>query len=178
MITRFNLLGKRWSFQFDCRKLKKETVNGYTNRTIDGLYCCFIDYDQLELKWVMHELERLQKDYKLSTFYILESSPGSYHAISFDKLTLGEYLHVLRNSSVDPAYMDVALKHGKKIWTLRATGKSSEVKYKCKIPGNNFREQSRAHMLLLSKIFNIEIYKQDIENADEHQDVILAKYEV
>ena len=178
MILRFNAFGRRNSFAFTSLKQKTETINGYTNRTKDGLYCVFIDYDDLELKWVMQEIERLQKDYRLSTFYILESSPGNFHAVCFDKLSLGEYLTVLRNSSVDPRYMDVPLKHGKKIWTLRATGKNSEIHYKCKIPGDNWRQQSRAHQILLSKIFEFDIYKHDLENSDEYQDVILAKYEV
>ena len=81
MILRFNLLGKRIGFSFDIRNTKKEWVTGYTNRCKDGMYCICLDYDNVELEWIYPELERLQQDFNLGTFYIFRSSDSSYHAV-------------------------------------------------------------------------------------------------
>ena len=145
---------------------------------MDGKYIVFLDYDRMPLEWVETELQRLQSDFSLGNFYVFESSKDSYHAVCFDKLTLGEYVTVLKNSSVDPKYIDVPLNWGKKIWTLRLTDKEKPIKFIKTILTPQFRktrEQSNAHKQVVALLFDLKI---PLTNPDEFKEVCFAQYTI
>ena len=155
----------------------KDVVVGYTNRCTDGKYIVCLDYDNAVLNWVEEELLALQNQFKLGDFYIFESSKDSYHAVCFDKVVISELLQIFKNSSVDPNYINVPLRFGKKLWTLRLSDKDNiPVKFLKKIKsGNYLHETSSAHADMINKLFNIPFY---LYKPDFEQKLILARYPI
>ena len=176
MVIRFDCFGKRISFDFSSRPIRKGFAVGYTNRCKDGSYIATLDYDNLRLDWIKPELKRLQKDFNLGSFYIFQSSKSSYHCVCIDKLSFHEFIHILRNSTVDPNYVLVPLKFGKKLWTLRTTPKKNKIKYIGYITGESTRMKSLAHGLFLEKIFNIHVTEKDQIRTDWDNELVLARY--
>jgi len=184
MNIRFNIFGKRILFQFDMRKNRTDYVEGYTNRCKDGKYIVMLDYDRLNIDWVIPEIERLQQDFNLSDFYIFKSSEDSYHAVCFDKLLYHEYVNVLRSSTVDKNYIDVPMKFGKKVWVLRTSDKDkSKIKYCFRIMSHHthIREKSSAHIELLESLFEGFIYLNSPDESriqDNKKEVMFARYPI
>jgi len=160
-------------------------VFGYTNRTRDGKYIVFLDYDRVSFDWIVDECKVLQEMFGLRTFYFFQSSKDGFHAVCFDKVKLKTLLLILSNSSVDPRYHQVPLHWGKKIWTLRLTEKNDknikpkgflEKRYN-EFEGEtlDFREQSSPHIKLINNYFNLKIRAV---NTDNLTDVVIAKYKI
>jgi hypothetical protein len=180
MKIRFNVFGFRCSFAFDCRKLKTEYVKGYTNRCKYGKYIIFLDYDKIKLKWLRHEIDRLQEEFYLGDFYIFESSDDCYHAVCFDKITFKEFLTVLERTSVDQNYKIVPVKYGHKLWTLRVSDKKNRsIKYLECIPSKyeELNTKSYAHMRILSNLYK-KLNVSYIQNHDNCKDLILSRYPI
>jgi len=175
MILRFNCLGKRIGFSFDIRNQKKEWVSGYTNRCKDGFYVVCLDYDNLELEWVEGEVKRLQDDFDLGTFYIFRSSEDSYHAVCLDKVLFSDLISIMECSTVDPDYLRVPLKYGRKIWTLRLTPKKNDIEFVKAIRKESIRQQSLAHGLLLEKVFGVDV-PEALDDGIE--DICFARYQI
>jgi len=153
-----------------------DVAYGYTNRCEDGKYIVCIDYDKIDLQWIIPELKRLQQDFSLSHFYIFRSSKKSYHAVCFDKLCLNSLLTVLRSSSVDLNYINVPLKYGAKIWTLRITDKQNiPVEFVGRVASvYSTTEKSLPHMKFTRKIFDIK--NMDIKNNDQSDKMLFSSY--
>ena len=178
MILRFNLLGKRIGFSFDIRNQKKEWVTGYTNRCKDGMYVICLDLDNVELEWIEGELRRLQEDFELGTFYIFRSSENSYHAVCLDKVLFVELISIMESSTVDPDYLRVPLKWGKKVWTLRLTPKDKEIEFVKAIRCGSSRKQSLAHGLLLEKVFGVDVPEEDALKSDWSKEICFVRYPI
>ena len=173
----FKFLGKQYALQFLSRTIKNDMVAGYTNRCKDGFYITTLDYDNLELGWVVNELRRLQYQFFMGDFYVFKSGENNFHAVCFDKITLSQFVDILKNSSVDPDYMNVPLKFGKKIWTLRVTDKNSiPVEFMTMIISNHtcIRE-STAHASFVEKIFKIKVF---LKHGDGEKKLIMARYPI
>jgi hypothetical protein len=171
---RLTMFGYQFALGLAIRKTRKERQYGYTNRCKNGKYIVMIDIDGIPLTWLGDEIIRLQNDFMLSDFYVFESSQDNYHAVCFDKVTLGEYLNILRNSTTDQNYIQVPLNYGKKIWTLRLSEKDTKIKYIAKIPSiYHHRTKSTAHMNILAKSFDMNITRH---NEDCEDRIVLSTY--
>jgi len=160
---------------------RKELVQGYTNRCRDGKYIVTLDYDNYNFEWIIDELKCLQADYMLGTFYMFESSPDCYHAVCLTKVSLNELVTIMRSTSIDTRYIDVPLRWGKKLWTLRLIGKRHPITFKRSIvnpvPYMFHREESQAHSSLLEEWFRIPIR---LKKPDKFKikDIVMSRYRV
>lgn len=156
-------------------KTTEEPVMGWTNRCEDGKYIVVLDYDRLKVEWIEEEISQLQGEFGLGDFFIVQSSDKGYHAICPDKLNYCEWIKVLKNSSADLAYVDVPLKYGMRVWTLRATSKRGfKPRFVKMIKGNPYRTKSNAHLLLMDKLYSI---KTNYKRRDCYTNIIRASYE-
>ena len=184
MNFKINLFGKRIMFDFNIRNNRTEYVEGYTNRCNDGKYIVMLDYDRLNIDWVVPELQRLQEDFALSDFYIFKSSESSYHAVCFDKLLLDDYVTILQNSSVDRNYLKVPLMYGQKIWTLRISDKDDvKIKYLFRVlsKSKHMRSKSKAHIEFLEGLFDNLHYRTDVNDyklVDKSDKLVFARYPI
>lgn len=161
---------KRRNQEFSC---------GYTNRCKDGKYIIFLDYDNVELEWIENELKRLQIDFRLGDFYIFRSSEESYHAVCFDKISYSCYINILRNATVCQDYINVPMRWGRKIWTLRLTDKDDvPIKFIKMLVGDNYYEMSSAHVKLLSKLFIDIKFDLDNKRLDNEKELVLSRYPI
>lgn len=132
-------------------------VQGTTNRTMDGKYVLYLDYDKLHYVHVMSELEFLQKKHNLSNIHIFSSSESNYHAVCFDKLTAREFTDILSESSADANFKRIPLMFTYRTWVLRFSGKGKNKKrpkYLTTIRSNeHWREQSYAHYEMFKKLY-------------------------
>ena len=156
-------------------KLEGKAVAGITNRTKDGKYIPFLDYDYKEIDWITDELKALQEMFNLSTFYLFSTKKG-YHAICLDKVPLSTFVSILRNSSVDVNYINIPLKYGAKVWTLRATKKEELPIFYGDLAASSDNEKSLAHVKILHKLY--PSLSMSVGKTDNHEQLILAKYQV
>ena len=99
---------------------KRDTwTRGVLNRTEDGLYVPFFDYDMMRQEYVEGELKRFQETFDLGDILLLKSSDKGFHAISLAKVTAREYMEILRSSSVDTAFKNLPLFSSYRNWVLR-----------------------------------------------------------
>jgi len=115
-------------------KYPNSTCYGISNRTDDGYYVLFADYDKIYLHVLLKELKNIwdkHKDY-LSNFAILESTPsiltkngtlGSYHAVSFAKLPYQKMQEILSYMSVDTDFFKLPKATAYRTNTLRISPK-------------------------------------------------------
>jgi len=93
----------------------KTTCFGITNKCKDGSYVLFIDFDEINIETLHKNLASLQERFagKLTNFLVLSSSPiryindvavGSFHAISFRKLSFHECLEILSFACCDEMF--------------------------------------------------------------------------
>jgi len=162
------------------KDLPIEVTNGLQNKCQDGMHVIFLDYDtSLYNEQLIPELKSLQKNYKLSDFYIFKSSQkeGSYHAICLDKLTAREWMNLLEDSSVDKNYKLAPLIINTKSWVLRFTTKGDSkipVHIRTLISPYQEREKSRPHALFLHYYYGISI--KGLKNLDKNTIISLVRY--
>jgi hypothetical protein len=159
------------------RKKLLEPMAGITNRTKDGFFVLFLDYDNVDYEWIKGEIEAIQKEFQLGDIYIFQSGENNYHVVGFDKLTREEFQEIQHRSSCDPYHKKIPWTFGKRVVTLRATPKKGkEIKLKEMIYGyDNGRQQSAAHANFFAQHYNIEIVDG---NFDKCAEVIIAKYKI
>jgi len=126
------------------------------------------------LDWIIEELKYLQQDYDLGNFYIFESSKDHYHAVCLTKVSLVELINIMKSTSIDYRYIDVPLRWGKKLWTLRVKGKSN-IKYLITLNNRTERQQSTSHWSVLRKLFKLQ---GTITNGDGLDKVVMARYNI
>jgi len=174
----FKIFGREFVIIFKTRKERTFPVYGYSSRTLDNKHVLMFDYDNLSEVDIVREIKFLQENFLLSDAYLFKSSKNSYHILIPDKVTLKEAVTILRNSSVDPSHIDVPLRFGAKLWTLRLSeknGKRPEFLYKIKSP-YNIRQKSRPHLVLIKKLYpEIDI---NFENCDEYDTLVGANYKI
>jgi len=161
-------LGK-WRWLFESSLVKKAThwTTGTLNRTENGEYVFYADYDLMKKEYIHGELKHLQHIYDLGNIHIFESSPKSFHAISFVKLTAKEYIEILMNSSCCQAFLNVPRFSSYRNWVLRHFSKGSKdaPKYLYTIKSTTNRKQSLAHYNFLKTLYPV-IEKNQLINSD------------
>lgn len=163
------------------QKFDVEQTVGIRNSTEDGKRLVFLDYDKM--LYDLHlkpELKHIQKKYKLSDFYIFESSQkvGAYHIICLDKITAKEWCEIIEQTNVDALYKKVPIQIDNKAWVLRMLPKRASRKPRLKeIMKSKYqtREKSNAHALFLKFNYNINISK--IKKLDKYTNVTLTLYD-
>ena len=175
-----NLKLGNWKW-YCCAKLKHykgQTIYGYTNRTKDGYYIPFLDYDNIRLEWIMPELERLQEDYGIRQIHIVRSSSNKYHVVSFDKLTFRELLRLLSDSTTDFNHFEIGRKLGLKAWTLRLNNKDKDLRPQYLLSTKEqayARKQSTPHNNIFNKLFKANT---KLKYPDHQKELILSRYEI
>lgn len=171
------IFNKIISVSFNIKRIRGEAV-GYTNRCSSGYYIVSLDYDYMNESWITGELNELQRLFGLSNFYIFKTNKGC-HAVCFDKVPLKTFVTIMKNSSVDPEFIETPLKTGYKMWNLRLTKKDSTIpKYVDCVPNIGLHQKSRAHMDLVENFFPDIRKDLDRNNQDDSKEVILRKYNI
>lgn len=175
MNIKLQLGNREFHLQGWTNKKYKHYVSGITNKCEDGRYVLFMDYDRVELNWVMEELLFLIEEYTLGDVHLFKTNKG-IHAICTDKFSLRELVSILRDSSTDDAYTEIPLRTARKAWTLRLTEKNGvKPKYIETLTGYQYREQSKPHNEILRKIYSLEI---PTTHEDNEQEFTTAHYYV
>lgn len=174
---KLNLKILKWDLSLNIREsLRPVDCLGSYSLCQDGRHIIYLDYDNAHLDMVYHDLQSLQKNFWLSTFYIFRSSDNSYHAICLDKIRIRKYEEILKWSNCDANF-----KRGYKYnqfhsFVLRQSVKSGiDIVYvACVINQNHLRTKSKAHAVMLNKLFNTKI-KID-KDFDDYNKVNMCIY--
>ncbi len=172
--TRYFNLG----FNFHFKWKRGETVSGFSNRTSDGKYLVFLDYDRQKPEQVLMEVEDLIEQHQLGNSILVKSSNEGHHFLCFDKLTRQEFYDVLRSSNADKSFKLVPIRAKHYTWILRTTMKAEK---KPKIirtfisQYNCLRKKSLAHIQYANKF-----YKADWKdtNNDGLTKLVRGTYEI
>lgn len=177
MKANFELFGYEFGLMLSGRKKRKAPIGGITNRTKDGMYVVFLDYDMMPQEWVTSELLAIQKEFKLSDFLILQSSKESFHAVTFDKVTRERYEQILHRSSCDPGYKKVPWIFGRRVNVLRVTEKKGvQIRHVDTLKSDfNVREKSLAHAQFFCNMYSLPLPNG---RYDGGVDLIMARYSV
>lgn len=161
------------------KKIEHKTVTGYTNRTQDGKYLVFLDYDGTTQPQVKLEVEELIYKHKLGNSILVQSNKGNHHHfICFDKMERREFYGVLKDSGCDYKYKSVPIRAKHWSWVLRTTPKD---KFRPKIiqtfitPYNNIREKSSPHIRIANRTYDCNIRD---DNEDRRTKIVIGEYEV
>lgn len=183
----FNILGRTVNFLLRVAPEKTSFHYGIGNRTKDGQYLVFLDYDDTPLEWIQEEIRLLQRNTDLGTAYMFKTKNG-HHVMFLEKFLLDELLFILGMTSIDKRYMKVPMMYGRKIWVLRQTDKKQEkVTYLgCLRNWDYFEtnieeqpERSRAHGLYLTKYCNVPMKDVNFGGyMDDHDDLIVGCYHI
>ena len=83
------------------------------------------DFDDSELSKIKKSLRFLQIWYKLSTIYIISSSPGRYHAYCFTSRTFREVINIISATpEIDTKYLRLGMVRG--YYTLRISPRNND----------------------------------------------------
>jgi hypothetical protein len=119
-----------WHFRFDVALRKTVEVEGI-NSHIEGTdkHILLWDFDEASLEEIKAILLKIQKDFNLSTIYIIESSPTHYHAYCFKSCDLPNTLYILSSTPlIDEMFFKLGVLRG--YWTLRITPKNKKQKFR------------------------------------------------
>ena len=130
-------------------------TTGTLNRTKDGKYVFYLDYDMMKEEYIKGELLHLQEIYDLGDIHVFQSSEKSFHAISFAKLTAKEYVEILENSSCDYSFKVIPRYTSYRNWVLRHfnKGKVKKPKYLYTLKRNTKRQHSFAHYKFIHLLY-------------------------
>lgn len=166
---------------------KPQLCSGYSSRTEEGMHILMLDYDSIEKGVVISEIRALQGLFRLPPMYLLTTKLtkengeeiGNFHAIALSKHTSAEIFTIMKYTSIDANFQDSPLRSKYRSWVLRCGSKkgSGDPKFLELVgEGNLDREISRAHMVLLSKLYP-KLKHPDYINIDSSKVVRLQKYE-
>lgn len=98
-------------------------TDGVNSKLEDGTHFLMWDFDNVDYMALLEGLRWVQWNNSLPTIYILESTPGSYHAYCFKRKDWPTTLHILADTyGLDPAYFKIGVLRG--FFTLRIKDKS------------------------------------------------------
>lgn len=148
-------------------RLPKAWTTGTMNRCEDGKYIVYLDYDLIEEDYLKGELAHLQAVFDVGDFFVFQSSPKKYHAISFSKMTALEYVRLLENSSADELFKKIPRYVSYRNWVLRHFEKAekNKPKYLYTLANTSNRQESYAHFKFL-KTFYPDIPINKLKNSD------------
>lgn len=157
---------------------RKEFHYGVGNRTKDGMYCVFLDYDDTPYEWIREEIRLLQERMGCGHAHVFKTNKG-FHVIFLEKYPLDELLHILGMTSVDKSYIHVPLKYANKVWVLRQTHKRDmPITYVETIKNtfSTFREKSTAHKEYLIRYCYLDEESFEKHKWDGQQELVLGYY--
>lgn len=131
----------------------------------DGKYVIMGDYDNMGIETIKYELKAMQSAYGLGDFHVIESSPGKYHVICFDKVSWARLQEILQQLRIDPAYAQ------SRTIILRTSPKSGhEPRCVLTMQGNlNANESSKAHMShYVNHVKNMPVDRLKLYNHDNN----------
>jgi len=138
---------------------------GVLNRTVDGYYLPFFDFDGVRLDVVREAAHWLNINFKLGPMLIRKSSSfltkegveiGSYHLIGFSKLTLPKFEHILSRVWCDKGFKMGFRLEPERAWVLRVASKIDLETKKIIKPFCTFADfcQFKTSKILNSGVFN------------------------
>lgn len=130
-------------------------TKGTLNRTKDGKYIFYLDYDLMKEEYIKGELIHLQEIYDLGDIHVFQSSEKGFHVISFAKLTAKEYVEILENSSCDYAFKNIPRYTSYRNWVLRHFSKGivKQPKYLYTLKRKTKRQHSLAHYKFIKLLY-------------------------
>jgi len=167
---------KHFNFKVNLYNTPKTWVLGYSSRTQNGKYVLFHDYDNLSFVDVVNELKFLQKQFKLSDYFIFKlDRENSFHAVCLDTFSLRDAYEIQKTTSCDLSFIHAVKNLDSKEWVLRLgeKDKRSPPKWKCTLKHEGKRIKSTAHAKLLRKLDVPVSFKG---NWDNYTKLGLVKY--
>ena len=154
-------------------------VTGTTSVCADQEVCIYLDYDKMDQDAVERELVHFQTAFDIGDFLLFCSSEHNFHAVSFSKMKMREFITLLENSNVDIAFARVPRFFSLRSFVLRnfekGTGKDRPQLLKT-LKHSTHRKQSLAHYNYFKALYP-GIKKNKLINSDglEELDVITYK---
>jgi len=144
---RFDYKDKTLIVSFVVINKATQWTRGVFNRTDDGFYSWFLDFDYLKPEYIRGEVEHLQLVIGLGNAHFFKSSNKGLHVVGFEKLTAKKYMELLDNSSVDQAFKYTPRMVSYRNWVLRnfSKGNKERPKYLFTLENSTTRQQSTAH---------------------------------
>lgn len=166
-------------------KIPQYQVYGITNRTFDGKYLLFLDYDNVEDTIVKQDIKALQHNYKLGTAIVRMSNQkyqktnnelvASFHVIFFTKLSYFQMLKILKETRCDDNFKKANFQQRVKVLRLSRKGNKTEPLPYMIIASKNNLQTSKAHADFFQSQDNIVINKY-LNNLDKSRDIELINY--
>lgn len=165
-----------WKFGFRFWFQKVYDRTGVTNETQDGMFVPFFDFRSgTTLDNVVHSLTHLQKEFGLSTAYIIQSYPReSYRAFTTDKVDFRENIQILTECDwLDENYLRSFVRRKRSV--LRVVSKKErgeEDRIVDILPnGGHLRDRSDDHeIFLMHRFYGHFVFDHDLR-------VMLSRYE-
>lgn len=156
---------------FQLYKNENVWVDGIPSRCQDHLQVIFMDYDHTKLENLENEVKGLQNYFKLSHAYVFKNDKeNSYHVVILDKLPMLEVFNILKNSSIDFAFLNAPKYSFYREWALRISkkGENRQEPVFLKVIKSIFdeREISTAHKLFLMKYYEVPVLKYKKEDGN------------
>lgn len=147
----------------------------------DGLHIVPLDYDTIDKRFMIQDLQCLQQPFSLSDFYVFattreetipvygtEQIVGSYHCISLSKVTVSELNEIVCRSHSDAAFKRGARLNTARVWTLRT---HEDYRPKPEFVGilkSTFAEhqESSAHAEFLKKHYGVAVKLSNPDNLE------------
>ena len=105
----------------------KEIVLGVVSQVSPRRHIPMLDYDRTPLLKIREELKKVIKKFSLSSFYILKTSRGHYHAICFSKVPFKTFLKIMEETSGDRKHYYYTKRVGKATLRISKKDKPSSV---------------------------------------------------
>jgi len=173
-------------------RLPEVTTVGITNRTEDGYFVLFLDYDKVEYNVVRDDIDFLQKNYDIGTVitritssynYKGDVEVGNYHVVAFTKFTFPEIKEMLRLTRCDD-HFKVAYRYQQRCWVLRIGEKIDENGNIVKpftllreiVPFKTKRVANRGFIEFFEKLDGVQLKKYFGKNIDNYTKIELIHY--
>lgn len=177
---------------FAVYRLPDKATVGVTNRTPDGYYCLFLDYDSAERDAVADDARFFQRNYDVGAMLLLCSSGeeematgkmvGNYHLVGFTKFTFPAVRELIGLSRCD-SHFRVGYRYQQRCWVLRIGQKldndGAEIKSSpelCSVLESTSKLEASLGMIeLYEKLYNIRL-KAHFRRIDSVPGVDLIDY--
>ena len=158
-------------------KVRTTWTGGTHNRTEDGMYVLYLDYDRLFIDEIERELQRLHDMFDIGTCLLFNSSDTGVHVVSLCKFSAKEYLRIVNHSSCDVAFKNVPVFSTRPVWVLRfeGKGKTPRPKYLNTLEFESDKECSLAHYKFFSTLYPEAKIKKPT-NSDKHTIIGVVEY--
>lgn len=157
---------------------EKAYTTGVRNITGNNKRILFLDYDSQDLDFcIMPEIKYLQLNHNLGDAYLFESSKDSFHVVFFDELDFLEWLDILKKTSCDSVYKNVAYfgDNASNVLRIAEKGEKSKPTFFKMIPSPNGRRMDRGLYKFFQKIYKFDFY-YDLMMFNDSNTVVKIDY--